>query len=130
MASGVQKTDKVVRADTFVAQRFELVGPNGSRLATLQVGADGKPILSFLDEKGAERLSVGIGPVGPSLSIFYKQPLPRLRLSLDETNDFPMIELTDGALIGGKRARLSLNRWRATSHVSDKREGSRRCERT
>ncbi len=110
MASGVQKADKVVRADTIVAEKFQLVGPKGAPVATLQLGKDGKPTLSFLDEKGAERLTIGIHPTGPGLSILDGRGQLRLQVYLDEQIDGAVVQLSDGTLKGETGARLSADK--------------------
>ncbi len=97
-AVGVQKGDKVLRADTVIATSFELVGPDGSRAASLRVEPDGQKRLTFFDEKGTARISLGL-VLGsqPSLTFSDEREGTRFSIFLNKPANDPFLSLSSGS---------------------------------
>ena len=109
MANGVQKAENVVRADTVVANKFELAGPKGLPAASLQKGINGEAMLNFYDDKGTVRVTVGFVPdAKPALILSDAEGRARISLALDEKNGYPILVLSDGSFFGGTSIRMSV----------------------
>lgn len=93
-AAGVQKGEKVLRADTVTADRFELVGTNGKKVALLCAGPHGGARMTFYNEKEVLRLGVGISDDGgPELMLYDIDGKPRLSAAIRTAIGVPTVRL-------------------------------------
>jgi hypothetical protein len=107
-AGAVQKDEKVLRAGTVVAERFELLGPTGKRTALLRTDEKGATYLSFFDEKGSRRLTFGVSDnAEPMLTFFDSKGEQRLNARIDHQNDAPYLALSGGPPLGTRIALMA-----------------------
>jgi hypothetical protein len=100
-AGAVQRNEKVLRADAVVAQKFELIGSNGKRAATLATDGNGAAYLTFFDEKQTARLRVGVSDRADSvLMLSDSKGETRLDARISSTDDTPYFILSGGPPLG------------------------------
>jgi len=97
LAGAYQKDQEILRIKSISADKFEIRDPDEKLKASLSQGPAGETYLSFFDQKGGPRLSMGIGPKGtPVISFFDDKSALRMGLSLDANDSTPQIVLFDG----------------------------------
>ena len=85
--------------DVLEARRFVLTGEGGRKLAVLETGTDGLPILALKDNKGQDRVRLAVhAKESPTLSLYG--PNGRTTLSLTSVEGAPVLSVYDGE---GKR---------------------------
>jgi hypothetical protein len=95
-AGAFQKEQEILRAKAVSAERFEVRGDDKKLRASLSRSADGGADLSFYDESGNPRLTMGIGATGsPTISFFDDKNAQIMALGLDPSDGMPGIHLYD-----------------------------------
>jgi hypothetical protein len=95
-AGAYQREQDILRTKAISAETFEVRSPDDKLKASLHQGAGGETYLSFFDQKGGARLTMGLGPKGtPAISFFDDKLALRMGLSLDVNDNTPQIVLFD-----------------------------------
>ena len=96
-AGAVQKEQEILRAKSIEAERFELSSPDGKLAALLTTGPAGETLLSFHDQNGVPRLTMGIDSHGaPAISFYGEKHDLKMSLSLDPAAHTPSARMFDG----------------------------------
>ena len=122
-AGAVQKNEKVLRADAVVAERFELVGPNGKPTALLRTDERGGTYLIFFDDKQSRKLTLGVSHLGEATLLLYdSMGQTRASLMIDAENSDPFLSLRGSGSLGSDIS-LSAHRDGAKLALSEKKGG-------
>ena len=96
-AGAVQKEEEILRAKAIESERFELRSPDGKLAALLATGPAGETLLSFNDQNGVPRLTMGIDSHGvPAISFYGEKHDLKMSLALDPAAHTPSVRIFDG----------------------------------
>jgi hypothetical protein len=94
LAGAAQRPENVLRARAMVAERFELVGPDGKRAAVLNTDDIAGTSLDLFDKRGHPRLRIGLGLSGyPFISLYDSKGQNRLYAGLSVNDEMPNLAL-------------------------------------
>jgi hypothetical protein len=95
-AAAQRKESDVLKTDYVFAERFELRGADGKLGASLSLTAEGRPVLSFFDETGHPRLTIGLdAKASPGISFFGKNNDLKMSLFVEASDAMPHVALFD-----------------------------------
>ena len=98
VATAVQKEDKVVRAQTVVAESFELRRPDGKAAATIRTNSEGETLLSVLTGDGFPAVELGVSRGGqPTVRFLDAKSNVRFKIGLTEEQN-PVLVMNSGLL--------------------------------
>jgi hypothetical protein len=95
-AGAFQKEREMLKSKKVSAETFEVRGPDNKLRASLFRGPRGEALLSFFDQDGGSRLSLGIDAKGtPIISLLNDKQVQMMGLSLDSEDGTPQIAFFD-----------------------------------
>jgi len=95
-AGATQKEQSLLKARSISAQRYELRRADGTVGASLVEGRRGETLLTFLDQKGRSRLTVGLTERGaPSIRLLGEDEQLKIGLMVNPLDDAPTVFLCD-----------------------------------
>lgn len=96
IVGGAQKDQDTLKANTVVADKYEIQGPNGKTAAMFYRSDSGDARLVFLDDKEHLRLAIGLLSGGrPGITMFDQNNKQKLSLAILPDGDAPGLVLFD-----------------------------------